>query len=117
MTLPEVVPWQHLRRRPDELKFRRQHPAGPYVLDFYCEEARLCIEVDGAAHGFGNAGTRDEHRDRWLREAGIRTLRIAAPDVLNNLDGVLQLIMLECSGKPLHRPAASDGPPPLQGGF
>jgi very-short-patch-repair endonuclease len=76
MTLPEVVPWQHLRRRPDELKFRRQHPAGPYVLDFYCEEARLCIEVDGAAHGFGNAGTRDEHRDRWLREAGYSN----APD-------------------------------------
>jgi hypothetical protein len=100
MTLPEVVLWQHLRHRPDGLKFRKQHPAGPYVLDFYCEAARLCIEVEGSAHDFGET------------PGGI-----PANDVLRNLDGALQLILPECRARPLHHPAAPDGPPPLQGGF
>jgi len=117
MSLPEVVLWQQLRRRPDGLKFRRQHPAGPYVLDFYCEEARLCIEVDGAAHDFGDAPAADAYRDTWLADAGIRTLRIPARDVLHNLEGVLQLIILESGARPLHHSAATNGPPPLQGGF
>jgi very-short-patch-repair endonuclease len=117
MSLPEVVLWQHLRQRPDGLKFRRQHPAGPYVLDFYCEEARLCIEVDGAAHDFGENPSGDEHRDLWLAGAGIRTLRFAARDVLKNLDGVVQFIRFECRVKPLHHSATPSGPPPLQGGF
>jgi very-short-patch-repair endonuclease len=117
MSLPEVVLWKQLRLRPDGLKFRRQHPAGPYVLDFYCEAARLCIEVDGAAHDFGDNPAADQHRDAWLASTGIRTVRIVARDVLHNLDGVLQLVILECRAKPLHHPAAPDGPPPLQGGF
>src|SRR5689334_19178414 len=106
MSLPEVVLWQQLRQRPDGWKFRRQHPAGPYVLDFYCEAARLCVEVDGSAHVFGDAPTADEYGDRRLREAGIRTMRVAARDVPRNLDGVLQLIILECRGSPLHHSAA-----------
>jgi very-short-patch-repair endonuclease len=113
MSLPEVVLWQQLRGRPGGLKFRRQHPAGPYVLDFYCEKARLCIEVDGAAHDLGDSPARDVRRDAWLADAGIRTVR----DVLQNLESVLRLIVLECRAKPLHQPAAPDGPPPLQGGF
>ena len=117
MTLPEVILWQHLRQRPEGLKFRRQHPAGPYVLDFYCEQARLCIEVDGGAHDFGDIPAVDAYRNVWLANAGIRTVRIAATDVLKNLEGVLQLIILECRAKPLHHPAAPDGSPPLQGGY
>ena len=117
MTLPEVILWQHLRQRPDGLKFRRQHPAGPYVLDFYCEQARLCIEVDGAAHDLDEAAEKDCDRDGWLAAAGIRTVRIAATDVLKNLDGALQFILLECRGNPLHHSASPNGPPPLQGGF
>ena len=117
LALPELILWQHLRHRPDGLKFRKQHAAGPYVLDFYCEQARLCIELDGSAHDFTNAAAADRYRDGWLADAGIRTLRIAARDVLSNLDGVLQLILLECRGNPLHHPAAPSGPPPLQGGF
>ena len=50
MTLPEGVLWRELRKRPKGLKFRRQHPAGIYVLDFYCAAARLAVEVDGAVH-------------------------------------------------------------------
>jgi very-short-patch-repair endonuclease len=117
MSLPEVILWQQLRIRPEGLKFRRQHPVGPYVLDFYCDEARLCIEVDGAVHDFGNAPAKDAHRNHWLADAGIRTVRILAIDVLNNLEDVLQLIIVECRGNPLHHSAAPNGPPPLQGGF
>ena len=54
MTLPEVILWHWLRQRPEGLKFRRQHPTGPYVLDFFCSDARLAIEVDGEAHSRGN---------------------------------------------------------------
>jgi very-short-patch-repair endonuclease len=51
MSLPEVVLWQALRRgQVAGLRFRRQHPIGPYILDFYCLSARLAIEVDGFAH-------------------------------------------------------------------
>ena len=82
MTLPEVILWQSLRQRPDGLKFRRQHPTGPYVLDFYCGDARLAVEVDGEAHSLGDRPQRDVARDEWLREAGIETLRIPAVDVL-----------------------------------
>jgi very-short-patch-repair endonuclease len=117
MTLPEVVLWQQLRHRPDGLKFRRQHPAGPYVLDFYCDPARLCIEVHGSVHGMGDNAQVDEYRDVRLAEAGMRTLRVSANDVLKNLDGVLQLIVLECRAKPLHHSPFASGPPPLQGGF
>jgi very-short-patch-repair endonuclease len=48
MTLPEVLLWQQLRR--NEQHWRNQHPSGPYSLDFYCDAAKLCVEVDGEAH-------------------------------------------------------------------
>ena len=115
MTLPEVLLWRALRDRPDALKFRRQHPSGPFVLDFYCESARLAIEIDGMAHDMGENPDRDQRRDEWFAARGITVLRIAARDILDNLDGVVRHIVLHC--EPLHHPRAGDGPPPLQGGF
>ncbi|MBA3666977.1 MAG: DUF559 domain-containing protein [Sphingomonas sp.] len=113
MTLPEVLLWQALRLRPDSLKFRRQHPAGPYVLDFYCDAALLGLEVDGEIHGFERNRLQDEARDVWLRSQGVEILRIPARAVLADLDAVVRLIIDRCI--PLHQPAA--GPPPLQGGI
>ncbi|WP_308514530.1 endonuclease domain-containing protein [Sphingomonas flavescens] len=111
MTLPEVFLWQALRRNPSGLKFRRQHPTGPYVLDFFCGDARLAVEVDGEAHSRGDRPKRDDHRDAWLREAGIDTLRVRAADVLSDLDAVLRYIVSEATSRlPLHHPAG--GPPP-----
>ena len=86
MSLPEVKLWQVLRQHAEGFKFRRQHPSGPYVADFYCHEARLVIEVDGEAHGRGDAPIRDEQRDRWFAERGIHVLRIPAIAILNDLD-------------------------------
>jgi very-short-patch-repair endonuclease len=59
MSLPEVLLWQHLRKQQTGFHWRKQHPAGPYDLDFYCDSAKLCVEVDGEAHDRGKpAGTR-----------------------------------------------------------
>jgi very-short-patch-repair endonuclease len=59
MTVPEVRLWQWLRTRPRGFKFRHQHPAGPYVLDFYCAAVKLVVEVDGEAHSRGDRPERD----------------------------------------------------------
>jgi very-short-patch-repair endonuclease len=96
MTLPEVLLWAQLRgARQHGLRFRRQHPVGPFVLDFYCPEARLCVEVDGRAHDSLEVAARDLRRDRWLTQHGIRVLRIAASDMLadDGLDAALKLIV------------------------
>jgi very-short-patch-repair endonuclease len=93
MSLPEIRLWQTLRAQPSGFKFRRQHPSGPYVADFYCHEARLVIEVDGEAHGRGNAPARDERRDEWFGEKGLSVLRIPAVEILNDLDNVLAGIL------------------------
>jgi very-short-patch-repair endonuclease len=111
MTLPEVILWHSLRQRPNGLKFRRQHPSGQYVLDFFCSDARLAIEVDGEAHSRGNRPERDAARDEWLQSAGIETLRVPAVDLLKDADAVLQWIMAKAAARlPLHHPAG--GPPP-----
>jgi len=83
MTLPEVILWTALRGREDRRPaFRRQHPIGPYVLDFYCSKARLCVEVDGGSHSFADRPARDRNRDRFLREMGIEVVRCSAREVL-----------------------------------
>ena len=89
MSLPETLLWVRLRRRDtDRPTFRRQHPVGPYVLDFYCALARLCIEVDGASHSMGDRPERDERRDAWLLANGIEVVRIAASSVLEDPESV-----------------------------
>jgi very-short-patch-repair endonuclease len=113
MSLPEVILWRWLRQRPNGLKFRRQHPSGPYILDFFCSDARLAIEIDGEAHSLGNRFQRDESRDAWFKRAGISTLRIPAPAVLDDADAVLRWILHEATARlPHHHPAAPGGPPP-----
>ena len=113
MTLPEVLLWKELRKRPAGLKFRRQHPAGPFILDFVCLCARLAIEIDGAFHGRGGAPAQDESRDDWLMAQGFRTLRIPAAEVLEDVEPVIGFIVEQTLRQPLHRPSA--GPPPRAG--
>ncbi|QDZ08424.1 DUF559 domain-containing protein [Sphingomonas panacisoli] len=113
MSLPEVLLWRELRKRPAGLKFRRQHPAGPFVLDFFCAAKKLAIEVDGEAHGRGDRPQRDVARDAWVLASGVRTCRIPARDVLTNLDGVIRhIVAVACGELPLHQPAAGPPPPP-----
>ena len=92
MTPPEARLWVALRRKTQGLRFRRQHPVGPYVLDFYCVSANLAVEVDGQTHWLGDAPARDAERDAWLALRGIRTLRISASLVFEDLDAALRMI-------------------------
>jgi very-short-patch-repair endonuclease len=94
MSLPEVLLWLQVRgQRLEGLHFRRQHPVGPYILDFYCDAARLCVEVDGYGHGTADHPERDARRDAWLAGRGVRTLRIPASEVLSDMDGALRTIL------------------------
>ena len=95
MTAPEVRLWMVLRDSGHGgLKFRRQHPLGPYILDFYCASARLAVEIDSEGHGFADQLLHDERRDAWVARRGILTLRVAAGEVMGNLDGVAQAILI-----------------------
>jgi very-short-patch-repair endonuclease len=81
--------WSILRSgRMAGLKFFRQYSVGPYVLDFYCPERRLAIEVDGGQHADVLGQQHDAHRDSYLRELNIRMIRFWNNDVLQNIDGV-----------------------------
>ena len=93
MSLPEVLLWRELQKRPSGLKFRRQQAAGLYVGDFYCHQAELLIEIDGEAHSRGNAPEWDARRDADMARQSIRILRIPAREVLHNMEGVLAHIL------------------------
>ena len=92
MSLPEVLLWQQLKGKATGRKWRKQHPAGQYSLDFYCDGAKLCVEVDGEAHDRGDRPAKDAARDAWLAAHGVATLRIPAREILNNMEGVLACI-------------------------
>ena len=96
MTLPEVLVWQRLRKAPMGIKFRRQHPVGPFVLDFYCPAVKTAIEIDGIAHDMGDNPQRDMERDAWLREKGIRVIRVPAGDVMRSVDEAVEAIVRAC---------------------
>lgn len=123
MSLPEALLWRELRKRPGDFKFRRQHPAGYYILDFYCASVRLAIEVDGAAHDYAGSVLRDGRRSHWLRSQHVATTRIPARAILEDIEPVVTRIVEICverkgqlgsSGRvPLHHPV--DGPPPPTG--
>jgi len=109
LSLPERLLWVRLRKA--EVRIRKQHPIGPYVLDFYCASRKLAIEVDGMAHDMGDRPRRDDVRTAWLAQQGVQVLRIAAKDVLADPDSIADGLIRLCA-KPLHHPAAPDGPPP-----
>ena len=92
MSLPEVLLWRALRGGRLGVKFRRQHPVADYILDFYCCEARLAVEVDGMSHGMGGVAFHDARRDSRLAERGIRVVRLAARIVLKDIDVALATI-------------------------
>jgi very-short-patch-repair endonuclease len=110
MTPPERRLWNVLKTRPGGFKFRRQHDFDPYVLDFFCYEAALAVEVDGLAHDLGSNPQRDERRDAHLVSEGMRTLRFRATDIRDNLDGVVMMIVEECRARtPKSPPLDSEG--------
>ena len=95
--LPEMLLWRLLRLSRRELRFRRQHPMGPYVADFYCPAAKLVIEIDGATHGWRQNA--DAKRDSYMVALGLEVIRIAASDVLANPEAVAEGIYRLCEAR------------------
>lgn len=92
MTDAEQRIWRALRLRQIlGVKFRRQHPIGPYIADFVCIESKLIVEVDGGQHA--DQAPYDEDRTQWLEAKGYRVLRFWNNDVLGNMEGVLARIL------------------------
>jgi very-short-patch-repair endonuclease len=92
MTDAEARLWSYLRGNNLGLKIRRQVPFGPYVLDFFCAKAMLCIELDGSQHYTGEGVRRDEKRDAFLRSEGVEVMRFSDSDALQNTKSVVGLI-------------------------
>jgi very-short-patch-repair endonuclease len=112
MTDAEALLWMLLRnRRIAGAKFRRQHPVGRYILDFYCDEKKLGIELDGGQHG--EATGYDQQRDSWLQTQGIRILRFWNNQMLAETEAVMEAIyqaLVESnSDKKVPLPQAGEG--------
>jgi very-short-patch-repair endonuclease len=95
-TQPEQLLWSILcRRQLGGFKFRRQHPIEPYIVDYYCASAKLIIELDGESHE--GRQVYDHDRECHLRQLGLKILRVANDDVLNNLEGVAKAILRQAT--------------------
>ena len=89
----ESLLWERLRKSQlDGRKFRRQHSIGVYILDFYCPEERLCIEIDGDVHKRQEAVIHDGERDQTLAQLQIRTLRISNDEIETDVEATLTKI-------------------------
>ena len=88
----ELKLWLHLRKDQLGVSFRRQHPIGPYVIDFYCPSEHLAIELDGEQHGNRQAVAYDRARTLFLKRKGIRIIRFWNGELRENLEGVLSSI-------------------------
>jgi very-short-patch-repair endonuclease len=110
MDLPEVLLWRQLRARQLlGLHFRRQHPVGRYILDFYCNQVKLAVEVDGYSHDVSDRPQRDQERDNWFAKRGVMTVRIPAREVLTDMDGVLATIMAALPPQSLRASSSKEG--------
>ena len=83
--------WQRLRARQLGVKFRRQHPIGPYIADFACCSAKLVVEIDGDTH----REAYDMHRDRWLESRGWRVMRLVLQEIDEGLDTAVDAVRFE----------------------
>jgi very-short-patch-repair endonuclease len=91
MTGPETRLWSALRARQLQgMKFRQQHGIGPYIVDFYCSERALVIEVDGDSHAEAEQIVKDQLCDAYFQSLGLRVIRYCNDDISKNLAGVLE---------------------------
>ncbi len=90
----EQLIWQKLKgKRLGGHKFRRQHGIGSYIVDFYCSESKLVIEIDGDSHFKDDEPANDAIRTAYLEERGLRVIRFTNNDVYKNMDNVLMAIL------------------------
>ncbi|MBN9467133.1 MAG: endonuclease domain-containing protein [Brevundimonas sp.] len=99
LTPPEARLWTALKCQQMGVRFRRQHPIGPYILDFYCASAKLAVEVDGMTHSDPEQAAHDARRTRWLAGRGIRVVRIEAVRVKDDLAAVIDFLHVVLVGR------------------
>lgn len=92
LTPAEAKLWKHLNNSQLGRKFRRQHSIGKYILDFYCPQEKLAIELDGRTHFTDNGFEKDENRTAYLKSLNIKVIRFENKEVFEQLDGVLEEI-------------------------
>ncbi len=92
-TEPEKRFWSWVRGKQLGVKFRRQHGIGNYIVDFYCAEFRLIIELDGDSHYTEKAKKYDDERTAFLNAKGFRVIRFTNLEVMNNKEGVLEVVL------------------------
>lgn len=93
--LPERKLWRELRGGQLSFKFRRQHGIGNYIVDFYCPEKKLVIEVDGDSHYRDGYQEKDFERDKFLISIGIKVLRFTNDEIMKNFESVLEKLLEE----------------------
>ncbi|CAE6919551.1 putative protein [Vibrio sp. B1FIG11] len=102
MPKPEEILWQRIRRKQLGVKFRRQHGIGRYIVDFYCAELNLVIEIDGDSHFSDEGKEKDTIRDSFMETLGIKVLRFTNEEVMKQTESVLErLLNLVRSSNPL----------------
>ena len=93
MTIAEQLMWSKIRRKQImDLQFYRQKNIGPYIVDFYCPQVKLIVEIDGGQHYEEKGQHQDRQRDQYLEKLGFTVLRFSNIDVLKNIDGALEVI-------------------------
>jgi len=100
MTKAEIILWESLRnKRFGGLKFRRQHPIGRFIVDYYCHKYKLVIELDGGIHEVQEVKANDRNREQELRNFGLNILRFTNEQVINEIAYVLQTIKQQVDRK------------------
>ncbi|WP_288205713.1 endonuclease domain-containing protein [uncultured Parabacteroides sp.] len=92
-TQSEVRFWKYLKGKQLGVRFIRQKPIGCYIVDFYCKELQLAIELDGLSHHYEETMKRDEEKENYLKKLHIDLLRFEDKEVLGDLDNVMAVIM------------------------
>jgi len=102
--------WCELRNRGlGGLRFRRQHPIGPFIVDFFCPEKNLIVEVDGEQHAFNQHRISDAERTRWLEAQGHLVVRFWTNEVMSELNGVCEAILAASRGEWRNEPPPEIG--------
>ncbi len=98
LTPQEAKLWRRLRRKQlYGLKFRRQHPIFRFILDFFCYQHKLVVEIDGGHHARPRQQAYDQARSEWLEQRGLRVIRFTNRAVDSNIEGVLREIARQCN--------------------